>query len=142
MKGGSIDIECIENTGVLMSLNWRRVDAKQLSPRINFLQTNQQSLLLRLKNAEKELDGIGKKGGIQSVSETEWKNISVFLEDICKRVQENARKDLLEKIEKRANEFYKKFTEHDKGYTGEVKIGSDYSIEFDAGLNTSHEDRK
>jgi DNA sulfur modification protein DndD len=95
-----------------------------------------------LKNAEKELDGIGKKGGIQSVSETEWKNISVFLEDICKRVQENARKDLLEKIEKRANEFYKKFTEHDKGYTGEVKIGSDYSIEFDAGLNTSHEDRK
>ena len=95
-----------------------------------------------LKNAEKELDGIGKKGGIHSVSETEWKNISVFLEDICKRVQENARKDLLEKIEKRANEFYKKFTEHDKGYTGEVKIGSDYSIEFDAGLNTSHEDRK
>jgi hypothetical protein len=54
LKGGSIDIECIENTGVRMSLNWRRVDAKQLSPRINFLQTNQQSLLLRLKNAEKE----------------------------------------------------------------------------------------
>ena len=35
-----------------------------------------------------------------------------------------------------------KFTEHDKGYKGQVKIGSDYSIEFDAGLNTSHEDRK
>ena len=35
-----------------------------------------------------------------------------------------------------------KFTEHDNGYKGDVKIGDDYSIEFDAGLNTSHEDRK
>ncbi len=50
--------------------------------------------------------------------------------------------DLLHKIEERANKFYRKFTEHDNGYKGEVKIGDDYSIEFDAGLNTSHEDRK
>lgn len=69
-------------------------------------------------------------------------NISTFLENICKRVQENARKDLLRKIEERANIFYAKFTEHDNGYKGCVKIGDDYSIEFDAGLNTSHEDRK
>jgi DNA sulfur modification protein DndD len=95
-----------------------------------------------LKSAEKELQKIGDKTGGISVSETEWKNISIFLEDICKRVQENARKDLLYKIEKRANEFYQKFTEHDNGYKGEVKISNDYSIEFDAGLNTSHEDRK
>jgi hypothetical protein len=54
LKGGSIDIECIENTGVRMSLKWRRVDAKQLSSRINFWQTNQHSSHLRLKNAEKE----------------------------------------------------------------------------------------
>ncbi len=54
MKGGSIDIECIENTGVRMSLKWRRVDAKQLSSRINFWQTNQHSSHLRLKNAEKK----------------------------------------------------------------------------------------
>lgn len=95
-----------------------------------------------LKTAEKDLEKVGKKEGCVSVSETEWKNISVFLEDICKRVQENARKDLLRKIETRANEFYTKFTQHDNGYKGSVKIGEDYSIEFDAGLNTSHEDRK
>jgi DNA sulfur modification protein DndD len=95
-----------------------------------------------LRSTEKELESVGKKSGVVQVSETEWKNISIFLEGICKRVQENARKDLLQKIELRANEFYKKFTEHDKGYKGEVKIGSDYYIEFDAGLNTSHEDRK
>lgn len=95
-----------------------------------------------LKTAEKELEKTGSKTGSLAVSETEWKNISSFLEDICKRVQENARKDLLQKIESRANEFYQRFTEHDRGYKGEVKIGSDYSIEFDAGLNTSHEDRK
>jgi DNA sulfur modification protein DndD len=95
-----------------------------------------------LRAAERELAKTGSKTGDISVAETEWKNISIFLEDICKRVQENARKDLLHKIEERANEFYRKFTEHDNGYKGEVKIGDDYSIEFDAGLNTSHEDRK
>lgn len=95
-----------------------------------------------LRVTEKELAKIGTKTGTITVSETEWKNISVFLEDICKRVQENARKDLLHKIEERANTFYRKFTEHDNGYKGEVKIGDDYSIEFDNGLNTSHEDRK
>lgn len=95
-----------------------------------------------LKNAEKDLEKVGKKEGCISVAETEWKNISTFLEDVCKRVQENARKDLLRKIENRANEFYTKFTQHDNGYKGNVKIGDDYSIEFDAGLNTSHEDRK
>lgn len=95
-----------------------------------------------LKSVEKELEKAANKTGGISVNETEWKNISIFLEDICKRVQENARKDLLHKIESRANEFYQKFTEHDNGYKGEVKIGNDYSIEFDAGLNTSHEDRK
>jgi DNA sulfur modification protein DndD len=95
-----------------------------------------------LKTAEKEYEKARQKEGVENVSETEWKNISVFLEDICKRVQEKARKDLLHKIEERANEFYRKFTEHDNGYKGEVKIGDDYSIEFDAGLNKSHEDRK
>lgn len=109
------------------------------------LSTSQEAIAkykAELRVAEKELEKAGNTSGGISVSETEWKNISVFLEDICKRVQENARKDLLNKIESRANEFYQKFTEHDNGYKGEVKIGEDYSIEFDAGLNTSHEDRK
>ncbi|MBQ5511069.1 MAG: DNA sulfur modification protein DndD, partial [Prevotella sp.] len=35
-----------------------------------------------------------------------------------------------------------KFTEHDKGYKGRVEIDEDYTITFDGGLNTSHEDRK
>lgn len=95
-----------------------------------------------LKLAEKELERIGKKTGTTIVKETEWKNISIFLEDIFKRVQENARKDLLNKIELRSNEFYKKFTQHENGYKGEVNINDDYTIEFDAGLNTSHHDRK
>lgn len=96
-----------------------------------------------LRAAERELGKLGAKDStVAKVPETEWKHISTFLEDICKRVQENARKDLLHKIEERANLFYAKFTEHDNGYKGNVKIGEDYSIEFDAGLNTSHEDRK
>ena len=96
-----------------------------------------------LRAAERELEKLGAKDTtVAKVPETEWKHISTFLEDICKRVQESARKDLLHKIEERANLFYAKFTEHDNGYKGNVKIGEDYSIEFDAGLNTSHEDRK
>ena len=96
-----------------------------------------------LRAAERELEKLGVKDAtVAKVPETEWKHISTFLEDICKRVQESARKDLLHKIEERANIFYAKFTEHDNGYKGNVRIGEDYSIEFDAGLNTSHEDRK
>ncbi len=98
----------------------------------------------QLKDTEKEIEKLLSKrnGNLSSIPETEWKNISEFLEEICKKVQENARKELLHKIETRANEFYQKFTEHDTGYKGEVKINEDYSIEYDAGLNTSHEDRK
>lgn len=98
----------------------------------------------QLIDVEKEIEKLLSKrsGNLSSVPETEWKNISEFLEKICKKVQENARKELLHKIEARANEFYQKFTEHDTGYKGEVKINEDYSIEYDAGLNTSHEDRK
>lgn len=95
-----------------------------------------------LKTVEKDLEKTGGKTGSTFVDETEWKNISIFLEDICKQVKENARKDLLRKIENRANEFYKKFTEHDNGYKGEVVINDDYSIDFDPNLNTSHDDRK
>ena len=64
------------------------------------------------------------------------------MEAICSSVQEKARVELLHKIEERSNKFYKKFTEHDRGYKGMVEIDDDYSIKFDAGLNTSHEDRK
>lgn len=98
----------------------------------------------QLEDAEKELNGAGANhtGTVTQVSETEWKYISTFLESICRGVQEKARKELLHKIEERANKFYEKFTEHDKGYKGRVEIDEDYSISFDGGLNTSHEDRK
>lgn len=100
--------------------------------------------MYELRDCEKELEKLKAKGGdaVTSVEETEWKHISVFLEDICSRVQEKARKDLLQMIEEKANVFYKKFTEHDNGYKGRIDIDEDYTIRFDAGLNTSHEDRK
>lgn len=96
-----------------------------------------------LQSAEKDLRAYGNATGqYTQVPETEWKNISIFLESICKTVQERARKELLRKIEERANQFYIRFTEHDKGYKGKVEIGNDYTIRFDPLLNTSHEDRK
>lgn len=96
------------------------------------------------QDAERELNSMGANntGTVTQVAETEWKHISTFLEAVCKDVQEKARKELLKKIEERANEFYEKFTEHDKGYKGRVEIDKDYTITFDGGLNTSHEDRK
>lgn len=95
------------------------------------------------QDAERELKGMGSNTGtVTQVAETEWKHISTFLESVCHDVQEKARKELLHKIEDRANQFYEKFTEHDKGYKGRVEIDEDYSITFDGGLNTSHEDRK
>lgn len=95
------------------------------------------------EDAERDLKGMGSiSGSVTQVAETEWKHISTFLEMVCRDVQEKARKELLHKIEERANQFYEKFTEHDKGYKGHVEIDEDYSITFDGGLNTSHEDRK
>lgn len=97
----------------------------------------------KLEFAEREKESIGNRGGaVTSVAETEWKNIALFLEPICKKVQENARIELREKLVQRANEIYKKFTEHDDGYKGKVEVDSNYTIKFDGGLNTSHEDRK
>lgn len=97
----------------------------------------------KLRYAEKELASMGHSTGtITSVPETEWKNITTFLESVCKNVQERVRKELLKSISTRSNEFYEKFTEHDNGYKGRVEISEDYAITFDAGLNTSHEDRK
>lgn len=95
-----------------------------------------------LSRKERELKGNNAIGVVTEVEETEWKQISVCLSKICANVQEKARKELLHKIEERANEFYERFTMHDKGYRGTVEIGDDYSIKYDAGLNTSHEDRK
>ena len=123
----------IKSSRFILAREQRRLEASKEAL------TNSKS---ELKSAGKELERIGKKTGTTTVSETEWKNISIFLEDIFKRVQENARKDLLNKIEVRANEFYQKFTEFENGYKGEVRISEDYTIEFDAGLNTSHHDRK
>lgn len=97
----------------------------------------------KLRNAQKELASLGHNADtITSVPETEWKNITIFLESVCKEVQERIRKELLRSISDRSNEFYEKFTEHDNGYKGRVEISDDYAIAFDAGLNTSHEDRK
>lgn len=59
-----------------------------------------------LRIAERELEKLGAKDTtVAKVPETEWKHISTFLEDICKRVQESARKDLLHKLKKEQISF-------------------------------------
>ncbi len=96
-----------------------------------------------LDSAEREMKLKGNSSGtITQVAETEWKHISTFLEAVCRDVQEKARKELIHNLEEKANQFYEKFTEHDNGYKGRVEIDDDYTIAFDGGLNTSHEDRK
>lgn len=125
------------------SMNASRGNLSTLRRQLNALDTTIAESVAELKQVEKDLASLGgKSNNVNTVEETEWKNLSVFLEDICSRVQEKARKKLLEQMEMRANEFYARFTEHDNGYKGKVEIASDYSISFDAGLNTSHEDRK
>lgn len=125
------------------SMNASRGNLSTLRRQLNALDTTIAESAAELKQVEKDLASLGgKSNNVNTVEETEWKNLSVFLEDICSRVQEKARKKLLEQMEMRANEFYDRFTEHDNGYKGKVEIASDYSISFDAGLNTSHEDRK
>lgn len=123
-----------------------KISRRNLERQKSLLSNSQQAIKeyrRQLRDNEAALKKLGESdSSITKVPETEWKNISKFLEDICQRVQENARKELLVMIEERANTFYRKFTEHDNGYTGVVKINDDYSIEPDAGLNTSHDDRK
>lgn len=106
-------------------------------------ENNIKELKIELKQKERQMtDGNSNGGMVTQVDETEWKVLSTILEALCKRVQEKAKRELLHKIEERANAFYTKFTEHDIGYKGRVEIGEDYSIQYDAKLNTSHEDRK
>ena len=143
-KHGVDPVTQAETAGIInSSIRASRSNLETLQRKLGVSKQTLSNYRSELRIAERELEKLGAKDTtVAKVPETEWKHISTFLEDICKRVQENARKDLLHKIEERANLFYAKFTEHDNGYKGNVKIGEDYSIEFDAGLNTSHEDRK
>ena len=143
-KHGVDPVTKAETAGIInSSIRASRSNLETIQRKLDVSKQTLSNYRSELRSAERELEKLGAKDTtVAKVPETEWKHISTFLEDICKRVQENARKDLLHKIEERANLFYAKFTEHDNGYKGNVKIGEDYSIEFDAGLNTSHEDRK
>ena len=143
-KHGVDPVTQAETAGIInSSIRASRSNLETLQRKLDVSKQTLSNYRSELRIAERELEKLGAKDTtVAKVPETEWKHISTFLEDICKRVQERARKDLLHKIEERANLFYAKFTEHDNGYKGNVKIGEDYSIEFDAGLNTSHEDRK
>ena len=120
-----------------------RANLEKEQRKLQNAELNIRDLKQQLHEKEKELKRSGAAAGIvTSVDETEWRQISTVLESICKSVQEKARKELLRSIEERANKFYDSFTKHDRGYKGKVEIGDDYSIQYDAGLNTSHEDRK
>ena len=143
-KHGVDPVTQADTAGIInSSIRASRSNLETLQRKLDVSKQTLSNYRSELRAAERELEKLGVKDStVAKVPETEWKHISTFLEDICKRVQESARKDLLHKIEERANLFYAKFTEHDNGYKGNVRIGEDYSIEFDAGLNTSHEDRK
>ena len=143
-KHGVDPVTQAETAGIInSSIRASRSNLETIQRKLDVSKQTLSNYRSELRATERELEKLGAKDTtVAKVPETEWKHISTFLEDICKRVQENARKDLLHKIEERANLFYAKFTEHDNGYKGNVKIGEDYSIEFDAGLNTSHKDRK
>ena len=110
-----------------------RASRTNLGKQQNLLQASIASITRynsELENAEKEYSKVATAGEVSRVPETEWKNISTFLEAICSSVQEKARLELLHKIEKRSNQFYERFTEHDRGYKGMVEIEDDYSIKF------------
>ena len=132
MKGGrkdsGIDLCMREEAADVMV--WRkrasRSNLERLQRNLDISKQTLGNYKSELRATEKELEKLGAKDTtIAKVPETEWKHISTFLEDICKRVQESARKELLRKIEERANIFYAKFTAHDNGYKGDVKIGED-----------------
>lgn len=93
------------------------------------------------KSVEEELGEAMKQGKIY-VPETQWRLVTEFLSEICHRVQDKAKKELRNNIQAKANEYYRAFTAHDNGYKGSIKISENYQIEFEPGLNTSHEQRK
>ncbi len=143
-KYGVDPVRQAETAGILKSgIQASRGNLEKFQRDLEITKSTLRNYYADLRSLEAQYEELKKKdSSVKSVPETEWKNISVFLEDVCKRVQENARQELLRKIELRANEFYEKFTEHDNGYRGNVQISDDYTIEFDPGLNTSHDDRK
>lgn len=125
------------------SIRASRTNLEKEQKKLRDCENNIRNLESQLYIKERELKQSGTATGIiTTVEETEWKQISSVLERICTSVQEKARVELLHNIEKRANQFYDTFTKHDRGYKGKVEISEDYSIQYDAGLNTSHEDRK
>lgn len=143
-KNGVDPVTQANQAGVIgNTIKATRSNLNTLTHRLETLKKQIAELKQEEKLLEGKLEGLERTDtSIVQVPETRWKNLSVFMDDICKRVRENARLDLLHKLEERSNKFYAKFTEHDRGYKGKVSISDDYNIEFDPGLNTSHEHRK
>ncbi len=123
-------------------LRYTRGNVERLNKKLDTAKATIYSLETEIKRCEKELTKFNTSGKGTKIAETEWKDISEFLRDVCSKVQEKARRELLLKIQSKSNEFYSQFTKHDNGYKGSIVINDDYSIAFDPGLNTSHEDRK
>lgn len=131
------------SAGVITSgLKATRGNVERLNRKFDTTKSTIYTLESEIKRCEKELSKFNTSNKGAKLLETEWKNISEFLKEICANVQEKARKELLHKIQERANDYYSQFTKHDNGYKGSIAINDDYSIVFDPGLNTSHEDRK
>jgi DNA sulfur modification protein DndD len=127
---------------ITSGLKATRGNVERLRGRLDSVKSQIHSLENEIKRCEKEFSKLNTSDKGSKITETEWKDLSEFLKVICGKVQEKARKELLCKIQSRANDFYNQFTKHDNGYKGSITINDDYSIAFDSGLNTSHEDRK
>lgn len=104
--------------------------------------TNKFELEKKLSGIMLQIDQLEKDGAYKTVPQTEWKDTTGFLLQVCNIVRENEKDVLRKKLTERANELYDKFTRHDSGYRGRVEIDEDYVMLFEPGLNTSHEDRK
>ena len=65
-------------------MNASRGNLSTLRRQLNALDTTIAESSAELKQVEKDLASLGgKSNNVSIVEETEWKNLSVFLEDIC-----------------------------------------------------------
>ena len=117
-----------------------RTSIDKLTTQIEVLDKAIDKYTADLRRLKSELSG--SQAGINDVVETKWREYSEVLLPVCKKVQEEARYDLLNKIRETSNELYEKFTRHDDGYKGIIEINDDYTFKREPGLNTGHNVRK
>ena len=122
------------------NLQVNRTSIKRLEGEINNFNRAIEKHTAEIKRLKSELEKA--QGGNNNIEETKWRMYSEALLPICKKVQETARYELLNKIRTTSNELYERFTKHDVGYKGIIEINDDYTFRREPGLNTGHNARK